>query len=222
MASYFLEFLRWPGLVPPVLELQTPLVVLLDLVAVAVCAMTGVLAAQEKKMDLVGLTVIAFVSALGGGTLRDILLGCHPVFWVANPQGVATALVAGWFTFLVSLRMRISARAFVFPDALGLALFTIVGAEKSLALGHGWMVSAIMGVLTGVFGGVLRDLFCREMPSIFQRTELYATASVLGAMVFVLARGNGIPPLAAVTGGATMVIFVRLAAVHWKIKLPTL
>lgn len=215
-----LEILKWPGALPPASELHTPLVAGLDLAAVTVCAITGVLVARSKQMDLVGLTVIAIVSALGGGTIRDVLLGKLPVFWVAEPLGVATAMVAGWLTFLVFRRVRISSGVFQFPDALGLALFTVVGAEKSLTCGHGWLVSALMGVITGVFGGVLRDILCREVPSVFTRTELYATASLAGSLVFVFSRGAGCQPMICVVAGICVVVLLRLAAIWWKWKLP--
>lgn len=171
-------------------------------------------------MDLIGLTVIAVVSALGGGTIRDVLLGTLPVFWVSNPLEVAAAMVACWLTFLLCSRARISSSAFQFPDALGLALFTVVGAEKSLSCGYGWLVSSLMGVISGVFGGVLRDMICREVPSVFTRTELYATASLAGSLVFVISRGAGLAPLYSVAAGLCIVIALRLAAMRWQWKLP--
>ena len=215
-----IDFLQWPGQLSPVPELRTPLVSALDLCAVAVCAVTGVLVARGKKMDLMGVSVIAVVSALGGGTIRDLLLGCSPVFWVAQPLGVAVAMAGGWLTFLLSRRINLTPSAFAIPDALGLALFTVVGAEKSLCLGHGWLVSALMGVITGVFGGVLRDIICREIPSVFQRTELYATASLAGALGLVIARGLGVLPLQSVLLGLAIVAAMRLAACRWKLTLP--
>jgi uncharacterized membrane protein YeiH len=218
--SLFLQFLKWPGGLPPASELHTPLVAWLDLAAVTVCAVTGVLAARSKQMDLIGITVIAVVSALGGGTIRDVLLGKLPVFWVDEPLGVVAAMVSGWLTFLLFARVRISSRAFQFPDALGLALFTVVGAEKSLSTGHGWLVSTLMGVITGVFGGVLRDMICREVPSVFTRSELYATASLAGSLAFVISRGAGLAPLSSVVMGLCVVIALRLAAMRWQWKLP--
>jgi uncharacterized membrane protein YeiH len=217
-----IELFKWPGAVSPTGELQTPLVAALDLMAVSVCAITGVLAARSRQMDLVGLTVIAVVSALGGGTIRDVLLGKLPVFWVAQPLELVAALLAGWLTFAVVARVRVSPDAFQFPDALGLALFTVVGAEKSLIAGHGWLVSAIMGVVTGVFGGVLRDIICREIPSVFTRTELYATASLAGGLAYVVSRGVGLPALASVLVGVSVVVVVRLAAIRWHWNLPVM
>lgn len=217
-----LQILRWPGVVEPSYELLTPLVAILDLLAVSVCAVTGVLVARSKQMDLVGLTVIAVVSSIGGGTIRDTLLGKLPVFWVSQPLSLVAALLAGWMAFMVSKRVPMSPRWFVYPDALGLALFTIVGAEKSLTAGHGWLVSALMGVITGVFGGVLRDIICREIPSVFKQTELYATASLVGALAFIAARGAGVPAIWAVASGTAFVVVLRLVAVRWNVRLPGL
>lgn len=217
-----LQILRWPGVVEPSYELLTPLVAMLDLLAVSVCAVTGVLVARSKQMDLVGITVIAVVSAIGGGTIRDTLLGKLPVFWVAQPLSLLAAMLAGWLAFVVSKRGGISPRFFIYPDALGLALFTVVGAEKSLIAGHGWLVSSLMGVITGVFGGVLRDIICREIPSVFRQTELYATASLVGALAFILARGVGAAAMWAVACGILCVVTIRLLALRWNWRLPGL
>jgi uncharacterized membrane protein YeiH len=217
-----LEFLKWPGAVLPSRELQTPLVAVLDLVGICVFASAGALAARGKQMDIVGLTVISIVSALGGGTIRDILLGHLPVFWMTQPLSVFVTILTGWLTFAVMNRVRVSANIFQFPDALGLALFTVVGAEKSLIAGHGWLVSALMGVVTAVFGGVLRDVICREIPSVFTRTELYATASLTGGLAYVVGRGLGWPEFTSVLVGITLVTGVRLAAIRWRWTLPTL
>ena len=218
--SGVIEFLKWPGAVSASCELKAPLVGALDLIAVSVCAITGVLVARGRQMDLIGLTVIAVVSALGGGSIRDVLLGKFPVFWVAQPLELVAAMLAGWLTFVVVANVRVSPDVFQIPDALGLALFTVVGAEKSLIEGHGWLVSAIMGVVTGVFGGVLRDIICREIPSIFMRTELYATASLAGGVTYVVSRGIGLPALASVLIGVSVVAIVRLAAIRWRWQLP--
>lgn len=217
-----LEFLKWPGAVSPTYELQTPLVAAIELLGICVFAITGALAARGKEMDLVGLTVIAVVSAMGGGTIRDLLLGALPVFWVTQPLGIFAAMLSGWITYALMLRVRVPLDLFQFPDALGLALFTVVGAEKSLVAGHGWLVSALMGVITAVFGGVLRDMMCREIPTVFTRAELYATASMAGALVYVVSRGMGWPAFVSVVIGVAVVAVVRLAAIRWHWTLPTL
>jgi uncharacterized membrane protein YeiH len=212
--------LHWPGRLVADEVVRSPWVVGGDLLATAVCAVTGVLMARRKQLDIIGVSVIAVVSGLGGGTLRDLLLGAGPVFWVAEPQGVAAALLAGWATFALCHRFPFQKSAFIVPDAFGLALFTILGTEKALVHGHGWLVAAMMGVITGTFGGVGRDVLCNEVPSIFTRRELYATAALAGALVFIGCRVCGLPGWNCALLGLSTIAGLRLAAVRWKLHAP--
>ena len=139
---------------------------LIGFAAVAVCAVTGVLEAGRKPMDLFGVVVIALVAALGGGTLRDLLLD-RPVFWVHDPRHLVAALLAGFATFLVARLVRVPPRLFLVPDAMGLALFTVLGTRIALDLDAHWLVASLMGVITGVFGGIVRDVLCNEVPLVF-------------------------------------------------------
>lgn len=188
--------------------------------AVAVCAISGVLAAEGRRMDLFGALVLALVTAVGGGTIRDLCLGV-PVFWVRNPTHVTTALLAAMVTFVLVRFVRMPRRALLFADAFGLALFGIAGTEKALANGSPGLVAIMMGVITGVAGGILRDVLRREVPWVFQReVELYATAVFLGALTLVLLR-QWLPPSEIHRYTAMGVILVlRLAAMRWKLRLP--
>ncbi|MGE3849001.1 MAG: trimeric intracellular cation channel family protein [Gammaproteobacteria bacterium] len=187
--------------------------------AVAVCAVTGVLEAGRKPMDLFGVVVIALVAALGGGTLRDLLLD-RRVFWVADHRLLVAALGAGLLTFFVARLVRVPPRLFLVPDALGLALFTILGTRIALELDSHWLVASLMGVITGVFGGILRDVLCNEVPLVFGG-ELYATAAWSGALLLVALRAQGVEgPWLQGLPMAT-VFLLRMAGIHWRIHLPS-
>ncbi|RPI42953.1 MAG: trimeric intracellular cation channel family protein [Betaproteobacteria bacterium] len=191
---------------------------IIELCAVAVCAISGVLEAGRKKVDLFGVVVVALVAALGGGTLRDLLLGA-PIFWIADQTYLYAAIAAGLLTFLAARYLRLPRDIFVLPDAAGLALFAVLGTEKALDLGAPWLVASLMGVITGVFGGVLRDVLCNEVPLVFTG-ELYATAAWSGALLFVLLAALGVEPAPASAAGIGLIFVARVAAYRWKIGLP--
>jgi uncharacterized membrane protein YeiH len=192
---------------------------ILELSAVAVCAITGALEAGRRKMDLFGASVIAFAAALGGGTLRDILLGRLPVFWVLEPVYLYVAALTVIGTHLVTRRVQISTRAFLLPDALGLALFTVIGTQMSLEFRPSVPIAIVMGVVTGVFGGIVRDVLCNEVPVVF-RGELYATAALSGAVLFAILGKAGVPTPYLLPLAAAATFGIRTAALRWKIGLP--
>jgi uncharacterized membrane protein YeiH len=189
-----------------------------EMAAVAVCAISGVLEAARKDIDLFGVVVVALVAALGGGTLRDLLLGA-PVFWIDDQAYLVAAAVAGVAAFFAARRARLPRNVFVVPDAAGLALFAVLGTGKALALGAPWLVASLMGVMTGVFGGVLRDVLCNEVPLVFGG-ELYATAALAGALLFVLLAHFAVDPAWSAPAAIAVIFALRLAALHWKIGLP--
>ena len=192
---------------------------LLEMLAVAVCAITGALEAGRRRMDLFGASVIAFAGALGGGTLRDLLLGRLPVFWVVEPVYLYVAALTVIGTYLLTRRVQISARAFLLPDALGLALFTVVGTQMTLDFRPSVPIAVVMGVVTGVFGGIVRDVLCNEVPVVF-RGELYATAALSGAVLFAVLEKAGVPTPYLLPLAASATFGIRVAALHWKIGLP--
>lgn len=186
--------------------------------AVAVMAAAGVLEAGRKRYDLFGMIVVALAAALGGGSLRDLLLD-RPVFWVADQTYLVAAFAAAFVTFFLARVLVLPARVFLIPDAAGLALFTVTGTKAALAWGAPWLVASVMGVITGVTGGILRDVLCNEEPLVFQG-NLYATAAWGGALLLIglLALGAD-GRLAALTAGVG-IFLVRLAAIRWGIGLP--
>ena len=193
---------------------------LLDLLGVAVFAASGALAAGRKRMDVFGVVVIGAVTAVGGGTLRDLLLDRYPVFWMADPAYLAVILVAALLTLAYVRYRRPPGNALVIADAFGLALFTIGGAQVADGAGVSALVVVLMATMTGVAGGVLRDVLSAEMPLILRRGDIYATASLAGATTYLLVKTLGLgAPLAAVIGIAVVMI-LRLAAILWGLKLP--
>lgn len=188
--------------------------------AVAVNALTGVLDAGRKQMDLIGVMMVGAATALGGGTVRDVLLG-RPVFWISDQVYLVVALATTLVVFFGVRGLRLPPRLFLIPDALGLALFTIVGTQIALAWEAPWLVATLLGVITGVVGGVLRDVLCNEVPLIFVRGELYASAAWAGALALVGLQALGVSPVVAAWAGMAIVLGVRLAAMAWRISLPT-
>lgn len=192
----------------------------LDLFGVAVFAVTGSLAAGKKQMDLFGVVVLALATALGGGTLRDVILGAYPVFWISDPTYIFMGTAAALSVFVLARFFRPPAKALKFADAFGLAVFTVIGTEKAISLGVPGSISVIMGVMTGVAGGVIRDMLSGEVPLIL-KAEIYATASLCGAVTFAVLT-NHFPsmPLRA-PAAITVVLSLRLAAIHWNLSLPS-
>jgi uncharacterized membrane protein YeiH len=192
----------------------------LDLGGVAVFAISGVLAAGRKKLDLLGVAVIAVVTAIGGGTLRDLLLDRHPIFWIADPTYLWVILAATVVT-LGYVRLWIaSRRALLIADALGLAFFTIGGVEIAQQTGHSDLIALLMGTITGVAGGVLRDVLLGEIPLIFRPGRLYATAAIAGAGLYLLLAWGGISKEAAALAGMAATVGLRLGAIFWRLELP--
>lgn len=151
-----------------------------DMFGTAVFAFSGVLVAGRLRMDGFGVMVLAAVTAIGGGTIRDMILGATPVFWVRDPLYIwvviATALIGMW---MVKLPRRMPWYVLPVADAFGLALFTVIGAQKALNFGTSGLIAVLMGTMTGVAGGMIRDVLAREVPMVLQK-EIYATACILG------------------------------------------
>lgn len=193
---------------------------LADLFGVAVFAITGALMAGRKSMDLFGVLVIAIITALGGGTLRDVILDNHPVSWIRNDTYILVATVAALGTvFWVRMTRPIHEKGLLIADAFGLSVFTVIGTEVALQYAMPSSTAVIMGVMTGVAGGVMRDVICNEIPLIFKK-EIYATACLAGAVTFVLLRMLETPHWLD-TGVAMLVVLgIRLAAIRWRFSLP--
>ena len=200
---------------------MTQLFYLADLFGVAVFAITGALMAGRKSMDLFGVLVIAIITALGGGTLRDLILDNHPVSWIRNDMYIVIASLAAVGTVIwVRLTKPIHEKGLLLADAFGLAIFTVIGTEIAMQHNVPHSTAIIMGVMTGVAGGVMRDVICNEIPLIFQK-EIYATACIAGALVFICMRQLGTPHWVDTGVAMLTVLLTRLAAIRWRIALPS-
>ncbi|MEC9356677.1 MAG: trimeric intracellular cation channel family protein [Pseudomonadota bacterium] len=193
---------------------------ILDLIGVGVFAVSGALAAGRKSLDLMGVVVIAIAASIGGGTLRDLLLNRHPVFWIANPSYLIVIVVCALLTVAWTRWFRPPNQSLQYADALGLAFFTISGAQIAETLNFAPIIVIVMGTITGVVGGVLRDILCAEIPMILRRGNIYATAAIAGAAFYLAMNALGLPrPLPSLLG-MSMIAGLRLAAIRWNLQLP--
>jgi len=196
------------------------LLYVIDLVGVAVFAVSGALAAGRKRLDLLGVVVIATVTAIGGGTTRDLLLGRHPIFWIANPAYLVVITGAALLTVAYVRWRSPPVKTLEVADALGLAFFVISGARIAQQLDLPAIIVVVMGVLTGVVGGVIRDVLTAEIPLILHRGELYATAAITGAAVFLGLNALGVSSPGPSLTGMAVIVTLRLAAIVWGLRLP--
>lgn len=193
---------------------------ILSLIGVAVFAVSGVLAAGRKRLDLFGVLVIATVTAIGGGTLRDLLLDRHPIFWIADPLQLAVIAVSALLTVMYVRWREPPGMSLQVADALGLALFAISGAQVAEARDLHWLLVISMGTITGVAGGVLRDVLCNDVPLLLRQTDLYATAAIIGIGVYLACQVAGMDRTGAALVGMATVVGLRLAAIFWGLRLP--
>lgn len=193
---------------------------LLDLAGVAVFAISGALAAGRKSLDWVGVVVLATVTAIGGGTLRDLLLGRQPVFWIEQPIYLYVILAAALLTVAYTRRFPPPERGLAIADAFGLAFFAISGAQIAEDRGHAYAVVVMMGTLTGAAGGLMRDVLCAQIPMILRVGQLYASAAIIGVIVYLVLQQFADRTVAALVG-MSCVAGLRLAAIFWKWAVPT-
>ena len=188
-----------------------------NLFGVLMFAMSGALAALDKNMykDLFGISFTGFATAVGGGTLRDIILGAHPIAWVAD-NNYLIAITAGIILMIIFRKQlhRIPKILLVF-DSIGIAIYTIIGMEKALALDVAPLAAVVMGLFTAVMGGVIRDTLINEIPQIF-RKEIYATACIAGALVYLLLKYSSLPEIWSAVISIVTIIAIRLAAVKFR------
>ncbi len=188
--------------------------------AVMFGAATGALAARGKRIDLFGVIVLGLVAAVGGGTLRDLLLQ-KSVFWIEDASFVVTGATAALIAFVLFRYVSPPTQTLQIIDAVSLAFVTMLGTAKTWQFGHAWPVCLVLGVTTGVAGGMIRDVLCGEVPLVFRaHIDLYATAALAGATVYLMvtAVGGGSP--ANLISGAVLIFALRLAALKWHLRLP--
>jgi uncharacterized membrane protein YeiH len=193
---------------------------LIEFLGIVTFALSGIVEARRKRMDLVGVYTVALITAFGGGTVRDLFLDRTPLFWVAN-QGYAILILAlALGSFLFPSLTRVPERIVLLPDALGLGLFSISGAAFALDAGTSVFIAGLLGATTGIFGGVLRDVVVNEIPFIFRNKYLYATAAFAGSVLYALLNRAEVADGLAVPVGILAVVFLRLAALRYGIRLP--
>ena len=183
-------------------------------------AISGVMVAARKEFDLLGIAVIATVTAIGGGTIRDLLLDRHPVFWIREPTYLLVILSAAALTLLYARFRKPPRISLLIADALGLALFTISGAQIAEERKLSGIIVVIMGTMTGCAGGLLRDVLSAEVPLVLRQADLYATAAIVGATAYLLLQAAGLEHTFAALVGMATIVMLRLAAILWKLRLP--
>lgn len=195
------------------------LITVLDLIGTLVFAISGSLMAKQHDFDIFGATVVAFVTALGGGTIRDLLIGVTPVGWMIDPQYLV-AVITGVVMVLVfpSYLLKLRKTMFLF-DTIGIGIFTLIGIQKAMGLGLSPMIALMMGMVSAVFGGVIRDILCTEVPLIF-RKEIYATACLAGGAIYLLSIYLGVNNNLAMITSMFIIIGIRLVSVVKHIALP--
>ena len=191
----------------------------IDPLAIAVFAASGALEASRKRLDAVGFVLIAIVTGFGGGTVRDLLLGRTPVFWLRAPGLLAVCAVVGVFVFFFAHRLESRFRALLWADAVGLSLYAVIGAKTALAAGADPWAAVLLGTVTATFGGILRDILCNELPLIL-RKEIYATAAAGGAAVFVMLDKAGVAHVVALVAGVAIAFAIRAVAIWRGWSLP--
>lgn len=190
------------------------------LVAITAEAMSVALAAGRRSMDIFGVAVVAFVTALGGGTVRDLILGHYPIGWTQHPPYIYLVIGAGLLTIVVAPYMHHLKRTFLVLDALGLVAFSLIGCDVALQMNYPVAVVIMAGMITGIFGGILRDVLCAQVPVVFQR-EIYAIVSLAVCGLFLSLRALGVDQELNTVISFAAGLSLRLAAIYFSWSLPT-
>ena len=189
------------------------------MIAITAEAMSGALAAGRRNMDLFGVALIAFLTALGGGTVRDILLGNFPVTWTQHPRYIYMTITGGLHPIAIARLMRHLHQLFLVLDAAGLVAFTVIGCNVALKLGYDTIVVVMSGITTGIFGGILRDILCNRTPQVL-RHELYASVSLVVALLYLELLNQGLSENITLLAAFSVGLLLRMAAIRWQLSLP--
>ncbi len=186
---------------------------------ICVEAMTGAIAAGRKKMDFFGVMLIACIAALGGGTVRDVLFNTYPLTWVSHPEYLFYPSICAFMTIFIAHSLARIMKVFLILDALGLSAFVIIGTQKTLSLGMLPSVAVISGMVTGICGGMLRDILCNDIPLVL-RKELYAVIALAGALLYILLAQADVPRNINVLVTLITIFATRLLAIFLHIEIP--
>jgi uncharacterized membrane protein YeiH len=192
----------------------------LDLIGVAVFAISGALAAGRKHLDLLGVVVLGTVTAIGGGTIRDVLLDRHPLFWLADPAYLIVIITAALLTVAYARWRPPPAVTLLYADAVGLAMFSVAGAQIAERQGLPAIACVVLGTITGAAGGAVRDILSAEIPLVLRRGNLYASAAILGTSLYFALADAGVRRPIPTLAGMTVVAVVRLASITFGLQLP--
>ena len=192
---------------------------ILDIIGTFAFAVSGALVASDKKFDLFGVVIIAFVTAVGGGMLRDVLINAHPINWIGDLNYVYIIFLAVVFTFLFKSKIAHLSKTMFLFDTIGLSVFTLLGLEKGLSFGLNPLVALIMGMISAVFGGVLRDVLTNKIPLIFKK-EIYASACLAGGVSYLVLNFFNMSENIIFIFSTTIIVVIRVIAVKFKLQLP--
>lgn len=188
-------------------------------IAITAEAMTAALAAGRRKMDWFGVCVLACVTALGGGSFRDVVLGHYPLTWVHNPYLLLICCAAAFVTIGLARFMDALRWPFLLLDAVGLVVFTIIGCNVALTMGQPPIIVIVSGMMTGIVGGIARDILCNDIPLVFA-SELYATVSIVAGVLYYLGLQSGLPQDIVILATIAIGFGLRVAAIVWKVQMP--
>lgn len=195
------------------------IIYILDILGTFAFAISGALVAMKKQFDIFGVVIIAFVTAVGGGMLRDVLINSHPINWIGDMNYIWTILIAVTLTFLFKSKIAPLRKTFFLFDTVGIGVFTLLGLEKCLNIGLHPFIALIMGVISAVFGGVIRDVLTRKVPLIFKK-EIYASACFIGGIVYLLLGFLTINSDVQFIISALTIILIRVVVVRYQLELP--
>ena len=195
------------------------LIYILDILGTFAFAISGALVASDKKFDLFGVIIIAFVTAVGGGMLRDVLIDAHPINWIGDLNYLYTIFIDVVFTFLFKSKIAHLSKTLFLFDTIGLSVFTLLGLEKGLTLHLNPFIALIMGMISAVFGGVLRDVLTNKIPLIFEK-EIYASACLAGGFSYLLLSYFNISQNLIFITSAFVIVIIRVIAIKFQLQLP--
>ena len=195
------------------------IIYVIDILGTFAFAVSGALVALDKKFDMFGVLIIAFVTAVGGGMLRDVLIDAHPINWIGNLDYLYTIFIAVVFTFLFKSKIAYLSKTMFLFDTIGISVFTLLGLEKGLSFNLHPIIALIMGVISAVFGGVLRDVLTNKVPLIFEK-EIYASACLVGGLMYLILSYFRVDENINFIISATVVVSIRIVAVKLHLELP--